>query len=153
MDLASAISAESMGWQGSGVPERAMTQAECDAIQASARGNGKPKSILKPVVDRPVPLAPTDDPVETRLAEEIEYAQRLLEVVGDRFVSDPVILQRHQTTMQSFDIIGQLLGHLAKVIGSKDKAEAIDRIGMQELRARMKRPSAGLNVTGTLGDQ
>jgi hypothetical protein len=42
--------------------------------------------------------------------------------------------------MQSFDIIGQLLGHLAKVMGADDKLEAIDRIGMQELRSRLKRP-------------
>src|SRR5205085_9773168 len=111
--------------------------------QAAARLDRNPEAILRSQVQAKAPLIPTRDLVDARLAEEIEYAQRLLEAVGDRFVSDPVILQRHQTTMQSFDIIGQLLGHLAKVLGSDDKVEAIDRIGMQELRARLKRPATG----------
>ena len=122
------------------LPERAANQAECDAIQAAARQARADHLPMLREVERLAPLEPTDDLVDSRLAEEIEYAARLLEAVGDCFVSDPVILERHETTMQSFDIIGQLMGHLAKVVGSKDKHEAIDRIGMQELRSRLKRP-------------
>jgi len=145
------MNAELNGSNGAAYPQRAATQAEADAIQAEARRNPRPQSIIRPGFEPPAPLEPTDDIVEARLAEEIEYAKRLLEAVGDRFVSDPVILARHQTTMQSFDIIGQLLGHLAKVVGSRDKIQAIDRIGMQELRLRLKRPTASVAVTGTLG--
>jgi hypothetical protein len=133
------------------VPERATTQAECDAILAEARRNRARPTILREVVPpAPKPLQPTEDLLESRLAEEIDYARRMLEVVGDRFVSDSIVLQRHQTTMQSFDIIGQLLGHLVKVIGSQDKDEAINRIGMQELRARLLRPIAPITSTGTM---
>jgi len=126
-------------------PERALTQAECDAIQAAARHDRDNRLPRLHEVARVAPLEPTDDLIESRLAEEIEYAQRLLEAVGDCFVSDPVILERHETTMQSFDIIGQLLGHLSKVVGAKDKHQAIDRIGMQELRSRLKRPAPRSN--------
>lgn len=150
MDAAKSISIDE-GWEGSEIPERASTQAECDAIQAAARRDGERRSILRSDFTPPPPLEPTDNLIESRLAEEIHYAQRLLDLVGDRFICDPLILQRHETTMQSFDIIGQLLGHLAKVIGARDKMEAIDRIGMQELRARLKRPTAGIVTTGTLG--
>ena len=151
MGLANIMNAETNNWQD--LPKRASTQAECDAIQAAARdadAANRPKLLRE--VERPAPLQPTDDLIESRLAEEIEYAQRLLEAVGDRFVCDPLVLQRHQTTMQSFDIIGQLLGHLSNVVGAKDKAEAINRIGMQELRSRLKRPTASLTVTGTIGN-
>ncbi len=133
-------------WHDNGTPDLAACQADCDAIMAAAREAGGGNVFLD--AER-APLEPTDDLIEFRLAEELAYAQDLLEMVGDRFVSDPLILQRHQTTMQSFDIIGQLLGHLAKVVGSKDKKEAIDRIGMHELRVRLKRPSAGV-VDATL---
>ena len=153
MSLAQIMTDASDDWAATGQPERALTQAECDAIQAEARrqaASSDRPTILREV-SRPKPLEPTEDLVESRLAEEIEYAQRLLDAVGDRFICDPLILQRHQTTMQSFDIIGQLLGHLAKVVGSKDKNEAIDRIGMQELRARLKRPAVSIVKTGTMG--
>jgi hypothetical protein len=148
--VAQPLRAEEAHGLGLELPERATTQQECDAIQADARFHPIRPTIRRDMPPRP-PLAPTDDVVEARLAEEIEYAQRLLEAVGDRFVSDPLILQRHQTTMQSFDIIGQLLGHLAKVMGADDKLDAIDRIGMHELRARLKRPMPTVSPAGTLG--
>ena len=129
---------------------RATTQAECDAIAAEARRNPRRPSILRDF-SPPPPLEPTEDLIEERLSEEIDYARRVLEAVGDRLISDPLILNRHESTLQSFDIIGQLLGHLAKVTGSKDKLEAINRIGMQELRSRLNRPAAPITVTGTMG--
>lgn len=140
MGLAQAINSEVDGCEEVQLPQRAMSQAECDAIQAAARQARDNSLPLLREIERVRPLEPTDDIIESRLSQEIEYAQRLLEAVGDCFVSDPDILERHETTMQSFDIIGQLLGHLAKVVGAKDKKEAINRIGMQELRSRLKRP-------------
>ena len=140
MGLAQVIKSDVDGCEELQLPERAMSQAECDAIQAAARQARDSKLPLLREVERIKPLEPTHDIIESRLSQEIEYAQRLLEAVGDCFVSDPDILERHETTMQSFDIIGQLLGHIAKVMGAKDKQEAISRIGMQELRSRLKRP-------------
>ena len=139
MGLAQVIKCEVDDREDLALPERAMTQAECDAIQAAARQARDNCLPLLREVERRAPLEPTDDVIESRLAQELDYAQRLLETVGDAFVSDPMIREHHETTMQSFDIIGQLLGHLAKVVGAKDKSQAIDRIGMQELRARLKR--------------
>lgn len=142
MGLAQIIKSDAGESGASELPERALTQAECDAIQVAARLTKNSREPFRRPADRRTPLLPTQDVIEFRLSQEIEYAQRLLEAVGDCFVSDPAILERHETTMQSFDIIGQLLGHIAKVIGSKDKLEAIDQIGMQELRSRLKRPVA-----------
>ena len=143
MGLARVFKSQPGGDQEPQPLQRAVTQADCDAIQAAAR---RDRSNHLPLLHRVAciePLEPTGDVIELRLAEEIDYAQRLLEAVGDRLVSDPLILERHETTLQSFDIIAQLLGHLSKVVGSSDKLEAIDRIGMQELRARLKRPPVG----------
>lgn len=150
MGFANEMTTEPTDWQGSALPARAMTQAECDAIQAEARSNKERPSILREV-KKPPPLEPTEILLESRLAQEIEYAQRLLEAVGDRFISDPIILNRHQSALQNFDILSQLLGHLAKVIGSKDKDEAVERIGMQELRSRLQRPNVAVTQAGTIG--
>lgn len=147
MGMAATMATDSNGWQN---VTRASSQAECDAIIAAARSDTKRPSILRDVTPPP-PLEPTDDLIEARLAEEIEYARRLLDAISDRLITDPIILNRHQCTLQSFDIVGQLLGHLAKVTGSRDKEEAINRIGMQELRARLLRPTAPLAATGTMG--
>jgi hypothetical protein len=129
------------------LPSRARTQAECDAIQAEARRNPERPSILRAV---PVPrLEPTEDVIDARLAEELAYAQRMLESLGDRLSNDPVVLQRHHTTLQGFDILGQMLGHLTKVIGAKDKSAAISRIGMQDLQCRLARPTEHITALGT----
>jgi hypothetical protein len=42
-------------------------------------------------------------------------------------------------TLQSIDIAGQILGHVATVVRSSDPEGAIDRIGMCELKARLLR--------------
>jgi hypothetical protein len=135
--------------QGRGLaalPSRARNQADCDAIQAEARRNPDRPSILRAA---PIPrLEPTDDLIDARLAEELAYAQRLLESLGDLLTNDPILLQRHQTTLQGVDFLGQMLGHLAKVVGSKDKGMAISRIGMQDLQARLARPTERMSALG-----
>jgi hypothetical protein len=136
--------------QGRGLaalPSRARSQAECDAIQSEARRNPERPSILREVPI--VPLEPTEDLLEARLAEELAYAQRMLEALGDTLTGDPLVLQRHHTALQTFDILGQMLGHLAKVIGTSEKAAAIDRIGMQDLRGRLTRPPGMITPLGT----
>jgi hypothetical protein len=129
------------------LPSRARNQAECDAIQADARRNPDRPSIL-----REVPLnqlEPTTSLIDARLAEEIAYAQRMLEALGDRLGSDSLVLQRHHAALQTFDILGQMLGHLAKVIGAQDKSAAVERIGMQDLKARLARPPGQITPLGT----
>ena len=44
------------------------------------------------------------------------------------------VLQRHAQTMQSFDLIAQMLGHLATVTQTADRKAAIARV-MPEMRA------------------
>lgn len=122
-------------------------QARVDAIQAEARAAAAaaPRKLhFKPPPPPPPPLEPSRSLVECRLAEELDYARRLLEAVGDHLTSDPVLVHRHHRILQNFDLVGQLLGHVARVVGSDDKGEAIERIGMQELKARLKRPSGSL---------
>jgi hypothetical protein len=113
-------------------------QRRVDAIVAEAK-----RGIWRPQYQPN--MTPSSSPsmppklVDQRLSEEIEYVQRLLELMGDQLAGDPVILQRHMRTMQSFDLAGQILGHIAKIIVAEDKPGAIDGIGMHELRARLKR--------------
>ena len=87
----------------------------------------------------PAPLELCSKLVDARLSEELEYVQRLLDLMGDQLASDPIILQRHVRSMQGFDLAGQILGHIAKVLASPDRRAAIEGIGMHELRARLQR--------------
>jgi hypothetical protein len=80
--------------------------------------------------------------LKVRLAEEIEYARRMLDAMGDDLGANPAVLMRHSVSLQSIDIIGQLLGHIATVVRSSDPAGAVDRIGMCELKSRLTRSSA-----------
>lgn len=115
-------------------------QARCDAIQAEFRAEPKGRrSIRREPPPLPQALVPTDDALKLRLAEELDYARRKLDGLGGELSSNGLIVARHLTALQSLDIVGQLLGHVATVIRSSDPAGAVERIGMIELKARLTR--------------
>jgi len=116
------------------------TQARCDVIQADFRAEPKGRrSIRRDPPPLPQALVPTSDPLLLRLAEELDYTRRMLDVMGDELASDGLIVARHMTALQSVDIVGQILGHIASVIRSSDPPGAVDRIGMSDLKARLTR--------------
>lgn len=116
-------------------------QQRCDAIQAEFRAKPRRPSIRRDAPPIPAPLVPTDDALNLRLAEELDYARRLLDSMGDSFSADPALLMRHAVPLQSIDIVGQILGHIANVVRSSDPDSTVDRIGMCELKARLTRTS------------
>lgn len=112
-------------------------QRRVDAIVAEAkRGIWRPE--YQPAA-APPPLSMCPKLIDKRLSEEIQYVQRLLEMMGDQLSGDAAVLHRHARAMQGFDLMSQILGHLARVVAASDKSSAIDGIGMSELRARLKR--------------
>ena len=114
-------------------------QARCDAIQAVFRGGGAPLSLFREPSPKPAPLELTDDLLKLRLAEELDYARRMLALMGDDLAADMGVVIRHSVALQSIDIVGQLLGHIASVVRSLDPDAAVDRIGMGDLKARLVR--------------
>jgi len=116
------------------------TQARCDVIQADFRAEPKGRrSIRRDPPPLPQALIPTGDPLLLRLAEELDYTRRMLDVMGDELASDGLIVARHMTALQSVDIVGQILGHIASVIRSSDPPGAVEHIGMSDLKARLTR--------------
>jgi len=79
--------------------------------------------------------------IKLRLAEELEYARRMLDTMGDELSGDLGVVMRHGMALQSVDIVGQMLGHIANVVRSSDPEGAVDRIGMCDLKARLTRKS------------
>jgi hypothetical protein len=118
-------------------------QAICDQVQAEFRAEqAKPekRSIRRqdaPPIDPA--LLPTDDQLRVRLAEELDYARRMLDAMGDELSADMSLVMRHAVALQSVDIIGQMLGHIAAVTRSSAPERAVERIGMCELKARLTR--------------
>src|SRR4030095_2959364 len=86
-------------------------------------------------------LVPTNDELRVRLAEELEYARRMLDAMGDELAADMGVVMRHAVALQTVDIVGQLLGHIAAVTRSSSPDRAVDRIGMCELKSRLTRRS------------
>jgi len=129
-----------------------LKQVRCDEIQAAfreeqTRSPFAPKPEAKRSIRRdppPLPKAqvPTDDLLKLRLAEELEYARRVIESMGDALSADPQLVMRHMVALQSIDIAGQILGHIANVIRSSDPEGAVELIGMCDLRGRLKRAGA-----------
>jgi hypothetical protein len=115
-------------------------QERCDAIQAEFRAQPpERKSIRRDPPPLPPALVQTDDVLQLRLAEEIEYARRLLDQMGDALSADGFLVSRHMVSLQAVDIVGQILGNIANVIRSSDPKGAVDRIGMGDLKGRLQR--------------
>jgi hypothetical protein len=118
-------------------------QAICDSIQAEYRAEQAvpaKRSIRRqdaPPIDPA--LVPTDDRLRLRLAEELDYARRMLDAMGDELSADMGVVMHHAVSLQSIDIIGQMLGHIAAVTRSSQPDRAVERIGMCELKARLTR--------------
>ena len=119
-------------------------QAAVDAVQAEFRAGQAPEK--RPLRRDPPPLdpalVPTDDPLRVRLAEELDYARRMLDAMGDELSADMGVVMRHAVSLQTIDIVGQMLGHIAAVTRSAAPERAVDRIGMCELKARLTRKGA-----------
>jgi hypothetical protein len=128
----------------------AESQARCDNIQAEFRAeqqahpsirrdSGQRPSIRRDAPPLPKALVPTDNVLKLRLAEELEYARRMIEIMGDTLSADPSVVTRHMVPLQSIDIAGQLLGSIANIIRSSDPDSAVDLIENSELKGRLKR--------------
>lgn len=114
-------------------------QERCDAVQAAFRAKPERRSIRREPPPLPKALTPTDNELSLRLAEEIEYVRRMLEGMGDQLSADAAVLMRHGVSLQTIDIAGQILGHVAGIVRSSDTEAAVDQIGMCELKGRLKR--------------
>lgn len=113
-------------------------QQAVDAVQAQVRADleaGR-RTLFKPPPPGP---GRSGSVLEQRVAEELEVVIRHLELLGDILAADPILLRRHATQLQSIDLMQQVLGHLGRVVGARDKAMAVDRITLTELQARLKR--------------
>ena len=114
--------------------------ANDDVIRADFGSDAKPRrSIRRDPPPSPRAIALTDDQLRLRLAEELEYARRMLAAMGDELSADGLVVSRHLAELQTVDIVGQMLGHIVAVIRSSDPQAAVEAIGMGALKARLLR--------------
>ena len=113
-------------------------QKRCDSIQAEFRAVTEQASADEAVVPLDPALMPTDDRLRLRLAEELESARAMLDEMGDELAGDMAVVMRHTVALQTIDVVGQMLGHIAAVTRSAAPASAVEQIGMSELRGRLK---------------
>ena len=113
-------------------------QQAVDAVLAQVRADleaGR-RSLFKPP---PAGPGRSEDVLDQRIAEELDLVIRHLEQLGDILVGDPILLRRHGQQLQSLDLMQQVLGHLGSVVAARDKAMAVDRVTLVELKSRLKR--------------
>lgn len=115
-------------------------QARCDGILSDYRANPQPTASSHYAVPPPAP-PPSDDTLMLRLGEELDYARRMLDAMGDDLCGDPAVVMRHNVALQSVDIVGQMLGHIANVVRSSRPTDSVALIGMCDLKARLTRRS------------
>jgi hypothetical protein len=114
-------------------------QRRVDAIQAEARADAQSGRAMRGTGLPPAEPAAAITGLDAKLAHELGYVQRLLENLGDELIKDLFLVQRHGQSLQSLDLVGQILGHVAAILLADDKAAVVEEIGMEDLRARLKR--------------
>ena len=80
-----------------------------------------------------------DEELRVRLAQELENVRHMLDLMGEQLSADLDVLMRHGVSLQTVDIAGQILGHIANIVRSDDPDRAVEQIGMCELRARLEK--------------
>ncbi|MDQ3074194.1 MAG: hypothetical protein M3Q88_01080 [Pseudomonadota bacterium] len=75
--------------------------------------------------------------LDLRLAAELDHARDMLVTMGDELALNQDVVAEHGVALQAVDIVGQMLGHIANVVRADDRAAAVDRIGMCELKAKL----------------
>jgi hypothetical protein len=83
-----------------------------------------------------------DEELRLRLAQELENVRHMLDLMGEQLSADLDVLRTHGVSLQTVDIAGQILGHIAAIVRSNDPDAAVERIGMCELRARLEKQAA-----------
>lgn len=94
------------------------------------------RSLFKPPQEKP---DRTENVLDQRIAEELDLLIRQLGLIGDVLADDPILLSRHAMQLQSIDLIQQVLGNLGRIMVSADKSMAVERLTMQDLKARLER--------------
>ena len=127
-----------------GVPARPRReQAICDSIQAEFRASqadGDKKSTRLEGAPRSTPQwrRPTTS-FGCAWPKSWNMLGEMLDAMGDELSGDMGVVMRHGVALQSVDIVGQMLGHIAAVTRSSAPDRAVERIGMCELKARLTR--------------
>ena len=75
--------------------------------------------------------------LDRTLAEQLDHARDMLMEMGDELAMNQEVVAEHGVALQAVDIVGQMLGHIANVVRAEDRAAAVDRIGMCELKATL----------------
>ena len=104
------------------------------AVRSGAH-SGRP-NLFKPA---PLKPRPSQTLLDHRVADELDYLARQLELLGGILANDPILLMRHTGPLQSIDLMKQSLGQLARVVAAEDKEAAADRISLTELKGRLQR--------------
>jgi hypothetical protein len=111
-------------------------QARVDAIQEAVR-SGAALPTEAPAASGAPGLADLGE----RLVEEIFQVRRLLDGLGEHLVEDPHVIAEHLEVLQNLDRASQILEHVGAILGADDPGEAAQQVAMQDLRARLLRPS------------
>jgi len=98
------------------------------------------RSIRRVEISLPDPaMSPTDNVLLQRIADELDFGWRQLDLAASGMARDPITANRHRSALHAIDQVGQTLGQLAVVLGSSLPDTAVERVPMLDLRGRLQR--------------
>jgi hypothetical protein len=76
-------------------------------------------------------------PLDHLLAAELDHARDMLVMMGDELAMSEELVAEHGMALLAIDLVGPMLGLIANVVRADDRGEAIERIGMCELKTKL----------------
>ena len=117
---------------------RSPEQFRQHAVAPAAPAPRRPLRRIELPLEDPV-LTPTDNELLKRIADELDFAWRQLDLAAATMARDLLTAARHKPSLHTIDTVGQALGQLAVVLRSSMPEEAATRVPMADLRGRLQR--------------
>lgn len=65
-------------------------------------------------------VAPTHDPLSSRIAEEIVHTTRLLQGISEALAADPLVAASHRRHLKEMSVSVRVLAHIARILAAAD---------------------------------
>ncbi|MGF1550188.1 MAG: hypothetical protein ACFBQW_06610 [Sphingomonadaceae bacterium] len=134
MALREARHGDGEGTKGEGRPDCAGAARKTATANAVVSLRRTPKRVRSTP-----PPPPPEQMLAVHISEELSYIVRMIDGIFPPFEAIPLLRNRHMLELNRLMQSRNMLIEIAKILASPDHEEAVERVALADLKARLKR--------------